>query len=105
MVAVDILGEQYFYLKIHLEELAEKCTKQEDLDALAESYKTSRKNFNKAINRIFDENTEEFKSLKDKLEENMEAIKQSLKDEEKIVKILDTIAAGVDFGSSLVRLA
>jgi molybdopterin converting factor small subunit len=102
--SIDILGEQYFYLKLHLDEMVAKAADQQEADELVKKYKASRRSFNEAINRIFSENNGEVKALKTALKDNTKQIKQAWENDQEIADILDVITVGVELGKDLVKL-
>lgn len=102
--SIEILGEEYFYLKLHLDEMVAKAANQQEADDLVRKYKKSRRSFNEAINLTFHENDAEVKALKTALKDNTKQIKEAWENDQEIADILDVITAGVELGRDLVRL-
>jgi len=102
--SLEALGEQYFFLKLNLEEMLSKCESDSEREELNIRFAASRRSFNKALNAVFIENSAAVKELREGLEANTKEIKEAFERRKKIAKILELITTGVDIGKSLVKL-
>jgi len=102
--SLEALGEQYFFLKEHYEDLKAKCEPGAQRKELKTRFDTSEENFEKAINLILDAGNTTVKSLTNKLKANTKKIKEALEEDEEAVAILETITIGVQLGGDLIAL-
>ncbi len=102
--SLEAIGEQYFFLKLNLEDMMTRCENDTEREDLNTNFVASRRSFNKAIDIVLSENSAEVKRLREGLEANTREIKESFERRKKMVKVLETITGGVELGKSLVKL-
>jgi biopolymer transport protein ExbB/TolQ len=100
----DVLKEQFFSLEEHFDDLLAASATEDQRTALRNAFAQSRDNFNKAANKILDDNDPQVEELRDELKDKQSEIDHSLANLKTITQVIDTITAAVDVGTKIVSL-
>lgn len=98
------LKNQYFLLDRNFNRIFSSCTNELQRNKFRADYVTSRDNFWESRTRIFIDNEPLIKQINTDIKKANDDIANLLANLQNIVKILDTINAGVKLGSSLITL-
>ncbi len=101
---LETLEKQYFFINRNRSKILEACTTQKQRDEVWRGWATARDNFHEAQNRTFVENDPMVEQLNVDLKAAQQKIEGMTNDLKSIVKVLETITAGVRLASSIIIL-
>jgi septal ring factor EnvC (AmiA/AmiB activator) len=101
----DALEQLYFTLKGNFGELQAACQTDQQRSSLKTAYAAARDNYNRAMNKMFDENEAAVAALRCELQDKQQQIETSLANLQEAGTVIDTITAAVTVGTKLVGVA